>query len=451
MTSSRRTLLQRLGVSAGGALLASVVGQLLPARALANTPPRRRPFIVLLVGNGLPRGLHRPEGLATTGALDTRTFTLPTVFAALEPWRDRLTLIDGVGGFSWPDNHTSNSGFLSARAEVNADPGPQGITLDQHLAIERADAAARPFRSVLYGVDRGTANTRGRVFASRKGQYVPFVGKPTALFETLFGAAAGSVETTKRKLKERVLLDSMRRDLATLDRNLPASEKAKLDVFVQSIDAMERRAMMPPPACGTAPELPPDAGLTDVQFSRMTPLAGIALTCGLTDVVGMALGCGHTHQEGAVLYSPAIAAGSGTRFERENWNNNTTTWEPFGGPIETHGHSPVYLDAMRCIWRYAIRELRVLADALSAVPVDGGTLWDDTTVLICSDNGDGHHAGRQQSPFVVIGPRRPQALASGGRYLRKTFHFGAMHAALCAEFGLPPTFADRTAEPALLA
>ncbi len=66
-------------------------------------------------------------------------------------------------------------------------------------------------------------------------------------------------------------------------------------------------------------------------------------------------------------------------------------------------------------------------------------------------DGDGHHAGRQQSPFILIGPKRPAALAPGGRYLRKTFHFGAMHAALCAEFGLPPTFADRTAEPALLA
>lgn len=449
--TSRRSLLQKLGLGAGNALLASVLGQLLPANALADDVPRRKPFIVLLVGNGLPRSLHLPTGLSNTGALDTRTFTLPTILAPMQPWRDRLTLIDGVGGFVWPDNHTSNSGFLSARAEVNAEPGPQGITIDQHLATERADASQRPFRSLLYGVDRGTANTRGRAFASRKGQYVPFIAKPSFLFETLFGAAAGSIEAAKRKLKDRVLLDSMRRDLTALNRNLPGSEKAKLDGFLQSIDALERRSMMPPPSCGTAPEFPADAGQADVQFSRMTSLAAIALTCGLTDVVGMALGPGHTHQEGAVLYSPAIAAGTGTRFETANWNNNTKLWEPFGTPIETHGHSPVYADAMLCIWSYALREVRALADALSRVPVEGGTLWDDTTVLICSDNGDGHHAGRQQSPFILIGPKRPAALAPGGRYLRKTFHFGAMHAALCAEFRLPPTFADRTAEPALLA
>src|SRR5204862_2354154 len=70
---------------------------------------------------------------------------------------------------------------------------------------------------------------------------LPMENSPQVVFEKLFGDGSTTDQRLARKLEDRSILDSIRQETAGLQKTLPATDRTRLDGYLENIREIERR------------------------------------------------------------------------------------------------------------------------------------------------------------------------------------------------------------------
>ncbi|MFN9370198.1 MAG: DUF1552 domain-containing protein, partial [Planctomycetia bacterium] len=233
----RRSVLKGVTLGAGAAVLGPFVNGL-EAEAAGEDPPLR--IIFLLTGNGLWPHHVQPTGigLKPTAELIDRPMAelhLPPQIARLEPFKRQLGIIQKLSHkIAGSGDHGKKFGALGC---FNWRREALGQTVDH--AVAKAQAA------IFSVVGLGVAPSAETVFVSNASAIGPkrplsVVCDHEVAFNALFGSTAegnaGRLFNARNNL-----LDFIREDINRVRRELPAIDKEKLDIYLDTFEQMRIR------------------------------------------------------------------------------------------------------------------------------------------------------------------------------------------------------------------
>lgn len=408
---SRRTLLAGAGA---GALslspLMSAVCSALERRAAGAAPPMRLVFCVK--GNGLWSELVQPKAhqdklpfsydtlphQRIEGGLDIikeswkgnrRTpyeaanepigDALNETMAPLEPWRDRVSVIQGLtGGFSV--YHLGHYQALSATPARKRDSREiVGPTIDSVFAR----ALPAPVPHVCLGHDSKSASGLSYISVSAADRDKPnaFYTKPARAYADLFGVVDSGAARAQYDVQSSIL-DFHAQDVKRLESQVAGPEREQLDQYLNAFDSLRQsRAQIEAMADQLRKHAPDAPG--EIEISKpidiATGHADIAAAClisGLTNVVTICF-----DQLGSTTYPNAGGLHSGVG----------------------HGQGGNVPGKRRMITGSHFEQIAKIANKLDAIAEGDGTMLDNTLFVYLADNGGTHHSNEFNWPVVLVG------------------------------------------------
>lgn len=404
MTKTRRDILKRFSVGTGGFLLAPFLQQVqLQAAGKENALPQRFVFVVKSSGI-VPEGIT-PAGLEGDAATNQslKDVALPDSMKSLEPFKDQLSIVQGLSGKMCRGGHSSWFGAMGVY--MTGGEMERGAILRATADAELARLNPAPFNHVGLAV-RGAALSKSYggvlypgITAIGANKELPFQGSPDLAFEQLFGSAASSSGKGQTRFKaQKNLLDFMVDDIKQVNRSIPSPEKGKLDAYLNAFEELQvrhsRLSGMKNKIKDSAPQFD-DKFTSEVEEVRQEAhfdLASAALIAGLTNCVTIRLDNLSTVYTQLGLEKPNHGIGH---------NESGRTQEECRDIIRTH-HSSL---------------LANMAGKLKAVPEGNGNMLDNTTIVFLSDSANKHHGDCTEWPYIVIGGCGGK-LNIPGRYIR---------------------------------
>lgn len=401
--TTRRDALGRLTLGAGSVVLAPVLAQLSAHAAGDARQMNRQRVIFVLQSNGMNPNHLRPEGIEppkhgrlTNDELVEHALAgrkLHPAVEPLEPFRERLTFVQGLSGRIAISDHSANVGALGA---CPAGKGPMLQTIDSAVS----DALPAIFSHVAIGYGGGTDPMNYSYSASAPGKAIATICSPDLAFKSLFGSVA---EGAGRQAFDRRthLLDFMSDDVRRAQAQLVGDERQKFDRYLEAFESLHRRQHALVAKADDLKKHAPKLGeklttstsslILEAQFE----IAAAALIAGLTNVVTL------------------ISGGGGQRFGN---------FPEFGIPDLHHiGHGGSYGEKNyeACfveLRRFHTKLIAELARKLDSIPEGDGTMLDNSLIVYLSDSGESHHPNLYEWPVVLLGNLGGK-LKTKGRYL----------------------------------
>ena len=395
---NRRTLLNGITLGTGSIMLQPAL-QRISAESAGKPAPQR--IIFFVEGNGMnpahiqPSGLERPKkGNDKLIDQPLANFKLPDPISALEPFKDRMTIIQGLSNkIASGRGHSPEYGALGC---FSGPLGPVAPTIDAALAKNLSSVVPHLGLALTPNPDQIVDYS---ITAVSKGKPLPFHCQPELAFQSLFGSAAGG-EAAKIPFLRKNLMDYMSTDIKRVQNRLAGPEREHLDRYLESYESMLTRH---DGIEGMKEQLQANMPTTDKFQSKLETdrleaqceMAASSLLSGLTNVVTIAACAGnkymHWKELGHSLRTNAIGHGGG--------ENGKTSDEL---TIE--------------IRKFHVQCIAALARKLDAVKEGDGTVLDNTLIVYLSDFGDRHHPSYLQWPLVMIGNLGGK-LKTNGRFL----------------------------------
>lgn len=420
MTVSRRELLTRLSLGAGSLVLTPVLRQL-EAQAAGETQTARR-FLFVVEGNGLPWQQIQPLGIVRKGIqvksgevsvveraeerdqLVTKPlegYELPKALEPLKPWKDRVTIVQGLSGRVTGGGHSADFGALGCYYANggNGNSGrPQGETIDVALGKKLGGI----FPQVGLGIaDRPQLTVINNCSAWDKGKPMPTQCRPDLALASLFGSVADGA-AREEFLARNNMLDFLLDDLKRMQQRVSGPEREKLDQHLASYEALRQRQSRLNEIESTLRKHAPvvsDKYRSEVETDRLDAhfdLATAALIGGLTSVVTIASGVGSpffvVKFGGLGIPVSKHSIGHGESYNGKTWEEMAVT-----------------------IRRFHFELIARLMKKLQAVPEGNGTMLDNTLIVYLSDAAEAHHSKCKEWPFVLVGKLGGKLKA--GRYV----------------------------------
>lgn len=421
-STTRRQMLKGFTLGSGGLMLSPLVNQLAAQASGKNEFPQR--FIFVVKSSGLTPGHIVPENFVDDYIVQKESYiagegytsgvqlrdgdklvrrslkdaVLNDSMKSLEPFKDRLTILQGLSGKMVTGGHMSGYGAMSCMKDMMAE------TIDHKMAM------LYPSVFCHLGLSTVTATMGTRfadsvcypgISAASGTKTLPFHGSPTQAYQSLFGSVATGKDR-KQFESQGNLFDYLGEDVKAMRRSLAGSEKEKLDHHLEAIEALQKQRqgilMMSEQIKKGKPEF-------NDQYTSMTiedrmnahcEIAAGALISGLTNVVTIR------------------TDGLGSQYNKLGF---------VGGQVHGIGHGKVpegakSVDHARGLIRgFQLDNIASIATKLAAIPEGDGTMLDNTTIIYFSDVGDKHHASNKEWPFVVLGNMGGK-LRSAGQYIQ---------------------------------
>ena len=227
---SRRTLLRGAGVAVALPLLESMIPAGIRSASAAGAPRSR--LACIYIPHGCIASRWTPS---TTG----RDFEFTPTLQALEPFRQSLNVVSGlklpaayIGESSAAANHgRSSQCWLTSQPEQT---GPSPTSADQVAA--RHIGQGTPLPSLELALEPGAS-----IAYLTPTTPLPTETNPRVVFERLLGDGSTPAERAARQRQLSSLLDSVTGEVATLERDLPGADRARLDRYLTDIRELERR------------------------------------------------------------------------------------------------------------------------------------------------------------------------------------------------------------------
>lgn len=380
----RRTLLKGVSAGTGGLLLAPLLQKVEAHAAGTDATPKR--VIFVLFDNGFHEEGAQPVGvpLATDKVkqLSLTDLTLPFDLEPFAPWRDRMTIIQGLRGFHLSPSHGAGFGALSG-LPFSKDQ-PKGESIDAAVAKD----ATTVFPLLVLGIAAGQSSPTAFVSSAwGGGRPIAAQCRPEIAYETLFGSV-----TTKRNTfaNRKNLLDFVSDDLKHVRSQIAGPERELLDSHIDAMETMTKRQGLLSQRYETgeltrhAPTLPtkPAEKMTEIAAAQCD-IAAAALVSGLTNVVTITSGlCGLKTTYTGLTNSGVHLIGHGT----------------VDPELKLTGYQ--VLSRYR---RYLAEQLARVLEKLQATPEGKGTMLDNTVLVFTSDSANWQHSGGENWPFVLVG------------------------------------------------
>jgi hypothetical protein len=189
-----------------------------------------------------PSKEEQPWGWFPMGA--GKDFQFTQVLQSMEPLRSQVTVI---GGISHPNGwamggHDTGDIFLTG-AKMDGGSFGNTISLDQRVAQEIGRDTR--FGSLTLSSDGGVGEpTRSMTLSfSREGRPIPALSSPRQIYERLFGQDnEEDAQKQRRRLRNASsMLDRVLEQSRSLNRRLGKQDQRKLDEYLSSVDAVEKR------------------------------------------------------------------------------------------------------------------------------------------------------------------------------------------------------------------
>ncbi len=384
----RRTFLRGAGVAIALPLLDSMV----PAQtALGQTAANPRSRLGCIY---VPHGATMDKW---TPAQAGKGFEFTEILKPLEKYRDRLVVVSnlahpqaaGVGSDAGADHARSAAVFLSG-AHPEKESVHVGTTIDQIVAERLGQDTPLPSMEVAIeenglncGAGYGCAYTN-TISWKTPTLPLPMEHNPQVLFEKLFGEGSTAEERVARKQQSRSLLDSVTQEIASLNKELPPSDRARMGDFLDDVREIERRIQKAQNQASKDVKVPdapvgiPEA--FDDHFKIMFDLQALAFQANITRVATMMY---------ARDTSGAVYPQSGVR-------------EGFH-VASHHSNSRANMDRFAIINRYHTGLLAYFIEKLHSTPDGDGTLLDHSLILYGSSMSNGNQHDHDPLPVVVAG------------------------------------------------
>jgi Protein of unknown function (DUF1552) len=383
----RRTVLRGLGATIALPFLDAMAPAFsLRGRAAAKSPSR---FQTFYVPNGMAMQYWSQQG-------EGRTFELSPILEPLAPFRDQMLVLSGIKA-NWNYIHAGASGsFLTGTTrggrteiEIIAD-----VSIDQLLARHFASETQLASLELSMDVPANAGACTGNLSCvythtlSWRGptQPLPMEWNPRAVFERLFGDS-GSTDRGARELRlqqHKSILDSVTEKLASLKKDLGASDQTKIDEYTEAVRDVERRIQKAEQQVDLElPQLEQPQGAPAVfedHLALMLDLQLLALRSDLTRVVTFMLG-----KEQSARPYPQIGVPEAHH------------------PLSHHNDVPELIAHMSKINRYHTQLFSQYLAKLRATPDGDGSLLDHMTILYGSGISNSTRHSGDNLPLLVIG------------------------------------------------
>ncbi len=413
MFFNRRAALQKLGLSAGATLLAPIMSRL-KAQA-AGLPVSTKRFVFVVESNGVRPEQMAPSGL-TRKSRDERPLNgpaelldvsladreLPFSLQPIAPWKDKVTILNGLSGRVCGGGHSNNfqalGAFGSGRSNGGESKSIDGETIDGALAKQLGGI----FPHLGLGISKRLEhNLVYSISAWGPNKAIPSVCNPQLAYSTLFGSVAEGRAQQEFAVQAN-LLDFLRDDVKRATAQLAGPEREQFAAYLETFETLRNRQSKLNDIAHTLREKGPvasDKYTSAVETDRLDAqfdIGAAALICGLTNVLTI-----------------SSAAGIGD-FD--------ITFKGLGLNIDKHsiGHGGNYqgktwADLYNIIRHYHFELIAGLCKKLQAVPEGHGSMLDHTVIVYLSDGAESHHSRCWEWPMVVLGDMNGKLRT--GRYL----------------------------------
>ena len=241
---SRRTLLRGAGAALALPLLDAMVPAATALEKTAAKPVRRLGYVFMPMGADMTRWTPSGEKLDND---------LPPILQSLAPIKDKISVISNMElANAYPGSHTtSNSAFLScAKAKVTESTDYYlGTTADQIAAKHLGRKTQLPSLEIAMDLlkvvgqcDNGYACVyQNNLSWSSPTTPLPAEAHPRIVFEMLFGEGGSRAERQAALQKRASLLDSVRQEMQSLQRELGPADRSRVAEYLESVREVERR------------------------------------------------------------------------------------------------------------------------------------------------------------------------------------------------------------------
>jgi len=404
----RRTMLRGLGATVALPFLDAMV----PARGLwarsagAASLDRTRLVCIEMVHGaagssewGASQHLWSPA--ATGHAFDLA----PSALGPLEPFRKHLTIVSdtdvrGAEATTQPeiggDHFRSSAVFLTQThpKQTESSDVRAGISLDQIYAKRFGQDTPIPSMQLcIENVDQGGGCAYGyscvytdMISWSSSTEPLPMIRDPRMAFDQLFGAGGSTTERASRRRATTSVLDYVTAQVADLNRRLDASDRQRMERYLEDVREIERRIQQVEArnASGEARDLPgAPAGVPDSfddHVKLMFDLQALAFQADVTRVFSFKMG-----RDASSRVYPESGVSKGFH------------------PASHHGNKPASITEFGLINRYHVSLLPYFLEKLQSIQDGDASLLDRSLIVYGSPMGDSNVHNHKRCPLVVLG------------------------------------------------
>ena len=407
----RRTFLKGLGATLALPVL-EAMRPLMAQGAGAGFPVR---IAMLYMPNGVRQDRWTPEGSGSR-------FKLSPILSPLEKHREDLLVLTGLqnkASFSGDGHYVKTGGWLTGTTiakTTGSDINAGGISMDQIAAqtigrdtkLPSLELGTEP---VATGIDTNVNYTR--LYASHVSWKTPTVPLPCEInprvaFDRLFRTRSANGE--KQAADQQSVLDLVRDDAKRLQTKLGASDRQKLDQYLESIREVDRRIEQEANQLGAGENLSPELGKQlDALDKRISKAMGKASR---EEELNSLPRFDHGEHSRIMLDLMVLAFWSdSTRvstfmFGNDVTNRNFSFIDGVNGghhSISHHQNSDSQLDQYEKINRWHTEQYAYMLERMKAIKEGDGTLLDHSMVAFGSPIRDGNSHNPRNVPIVVAG------------------------------------------------
>jgi hypothetical protein len=341
-----------------------------------------------------PQGVGRNFDLIPEGALPS-----------LEPWRKYLTIVSNTDtrmaeAFNAPEiggDHFRSSAVFLTQSHPKQTQGSDlfvGTSMDQIIARKIGEDTAIPSMQLcIENLDQAggcyynyaCAYTDTISWAS-PAEPLPMIRNPRVAFDLLFGAGANNTDRAVNRKKNTSILDWITGDIKSLKTNLGASDRERVDQYLENVRELERRiqAVEARNTSGEARELPEaPAGIPDSFEEHMKLMFDFQVLAFESDMTR--------------VFSFKTGRDASSRAYPESGTNKGFH------PASHHGGREANILDFNTINRYHVSMLPYFLQRLKETPEGDSNLLEKTTIIYGSPMADGNIHNHRRCPLLLLG------------------------------------------------
>jgi hypothetical protein len=377
---NRRNLLQGMAAGVGAAFGTSLLPHQAAAASSKSGGPKR--IVFFLQNQGFDPATCIPKGMTSNNSLAKAK--LPEPIEALEPYKERLHIINGLHGIHTSPSH---SAFFGALGGYRGGDGvaPSASTIDYELSKALPETLLPHLCIGMDSIENMTTKpTIANLSASGAGQPIFMHSNPNHLYQMLYGGISTGNIRRQHEARSNVL-NQIEKLAAAKGRSLPTADQQRYDQYVQGFKdtngLRDRLDTVADHLRKFAPKV--DERYTKPEFETdwhdcLLDLGISALTSGITNTL-------------------TIGSGRGEIFG---------AWKGLG--VEQQGHNLGHMKQPdNPIWikirQYNSRMLVRIMETLESVPEGSGTMMDNTLIVYTSNNANAQHTSGTNWPVMLLG------------------------------------------------
>jgi hypothetical protein len=383
---SRRTVLRGIGATLSLPLLDAMVPALTPTALTAATPTKRFGAVFVPMGE---RPSHWTPSTSGAG------FEFSPILKPIEKFRDYVNVVSNIDRPLQGTHAVSTGTWLTGTApkRTEAEDFIAGTSLDQIIARQIAKDTVFP------SLEIATEDQGGYVGACDVGYScaymstiswqsptspMPMETNPRVVFERMFGRPGSPDDRLMRMRQNRSILDSVRGDVASLEKGLGARDRVRLDQYLEHVREVESRIQRAEKKATTDLEIPlAPVGIPESWEEHATvmfDLMALAYEADLTRVFTFML-----NREASQLVFPNLGF-------NEPWHH-----------VSHHGNEPEKLALLVKLNTFQIELFGRFLDRLKSTPDGDGTLLDHSVLLWGSGMSDSNTHSPLDVPYLQVG------------------------------------------------